>query len=68
MLVTLFGIVTEVREWQALNAKSAIKRVFPLIVYPPEIDVFAMIKQLLIYSTPFSQLDPSLEIAVPAKA
>ena len=58
----------EVRKEQPAKALSAINRVFSLIVYTPDIDVFATIKQLSIYNTSFFQFDSSLYIAVPLKA
>ena len=68
MLVTPLGMVTEVREEQSLKVPPAINRVFSLIVYAPDFDIFAPIKQLSIYNTSFSQFDSSLYMPVPLKA
>ena len=58
----------EVRKEQSEKASSAINRVFSLIAYVPDIDVLALIKQLSIYNTSFSQLDSSSYIPVPSNA
>ena len=60
MLVTLLGIVMEVREEKPPKANSASKRVPSLIAYEPDIDVFASIKQPSIYNTSFSQFESLL--------
>ena len=44
ILITLSGMVIEAIAEQSLKALSAINRVFSLIVYTPDIDVFALIK------------------------
>ena len=45
MLVTPLGIMMEVMEEQFWKAKSPINLVLSLMLYEPEIDVFASIRQ-----------------------
>ena len=62
--MVLSGSIIPVRDVQFKKAQSAINRVSFFTVYMPEIVYFALIRQLLIYKTSFSQLDSSLYMPV----
>ena len=59
ILVTLLGIVMDLKDEQCLKVPLAIRRVPTLMLYAPDIDPFAFIKQLLIYNAQGISLDLS---------